>query len=395
MTPVRARLLVTVVATVAALGLASCQYYDVSTLASPAFGGRDAGTAGGQAARNWLVKQLRAIPGVVGANPARGSGSVSFVQPFGTDEGNVVAMLRGTELPNDYVVIGGHYDHLGARCRTAVGGDPTDHLCNGATDNAAGVSAVLAVARRLAKEGALRRTVVFALWDGEEETEVGSKYYIAHPLVPLAHTVAYLNTDLLGANLLPSLRHLTFAVGAESGGTRLQEMVHALDGDSSLRVLQMPIVFGAGRSDQSSFLAAKIPSVFYGDSTGPCYHSAQDDVGVVDFTKLARQTDTFYFLTRNLGNTHTLPTFVANTPVATYAQVVAFQEVEDDAVADYARFSSDDQATLTAGRAKIHQIVDAGAAAFSTQDVSDFLFTASTDVGLLRHLACDGYLAPG
>src|SRR5205814_313651 len=119
--------------------------------------------------------------------------------------------------------VGAHYDHLGNGCRSS---DPNDDICNGATDNAAGVANVLSIGREIAQRpGARRRSVILAFWDREEDGLLGSAFYVRNPLVPLAQTVGYVNYDIQGANLLPSLERDTFAIGAETGGARLQSLV--------------------------------------------------------------------------------------------------------------------------------------------------------------------------
>ena len=65
---------------------------------------------------------------------------------------------------------------------------------------------------------------MLALWDAEEDGLLGSLRYVGHPLVPLASTVAYVNFDILGADLLPSLRDVSFAIGAETGGAALAHL---------------------------------------------------------------------------------------------------------------------------------------------------------------------------
>ena len=62
------------------------------------------------------------------------------------------------------------------------------------------------------------------VWDREEDGLLGSAYYVNHPIVPLAKTVGYVNFDIQGANLLPSLRNVSFAVGAETGGPKFQSI---------------------------------------------------------------------------------------------------------------------------------------------------------------------------
>src|SRR5207253_4202264 len=121
-----------------------------------------------------------------------------------------------------------HYDHLDTRSNAdgacSTGRPPGGAVCHGATDNAAGVAAVVAIGRALRRlPTPPRRSVVLALWDAEEDGLVGSIYYVNHPAVPLASTVAYVNFDIQGANLLPSLRGTSFAVSAETGGSVLQD----------------------------------------------------------------------------------------------------------------------------------------------------------------------------
>ena len=103
---------------------------------------------------------------------------------------------------------------------------PGDHICNGATDNAAGVAEVLSIGREIAQRPKPpRRSVVLALWDREEDGLLGSRYYVQHPVRPLAQTVVYVNYDIQGANVLPSLDTDTFAIGSETGGPQLQSIV--------------------------------------------------------------------------------------------------------------------------------------------------------------------------
>ncbi|HYD50533.1 MAG TPA: M20/M25/M40 family metallo-hydrolase, partial [Terriglobales bacterium] len=165
---------------------------DLEYLASDELDGRDNGTPGSLAAQQYLIEQIRGL--AVGLNPAA-SGDDAFKQAFPTGT-NIIGVIPGTESPEEFVVVGGHYDHFGG----------CSGVCNGATDNAAGTVAVLAIARELADNPRpLRRSVVIAFWDAEEDGLLGSEHYIGNPLVPLAQTVAYVNFDIQGANLLPSL----------------------------------------------------------------------------------------------------------------------------------------------------------------------------------------------
>ena len=91
-------------------------------------------------------------------------------------------MIRGSDpaLKNEYVLVDGHYDHLGI-------GRPVngDSIYNGADDDASGVTAVLEIARQMMKGPKPKRTVVFAAMMGEEVGLLGTNWYIAHPAIPL------------------------------------------------------------------------------------------------------------------------------------------------------------------------------------------------------------------
>ncbi|MGZ4794328.1 MAG: M28 family metallopeptidase [Acidimicrobiia bacterium] len=384
----RRRHLLAVVALVAlvAAGCTKAQIH-VSVLASDTFAGRNNATPGSAASQDYIISQLREY-GAVGLDSTQG-GDAAYKQTF-TDGTNVLGLIRGTDLPDEYVIVGAHYDHLGSSCRNT---SAADSICNGATDNAAGTAAALEVGRAIAAiPGGPHRSVIIALWDREEDGLLGSSYYTQHPLVPNADVVAYVNFDIQGANLLPSLRSTSFAVGSETGGSRLADAVHDAIG-SELDTHEVSAIFGQGRSDYVNFTAVGIPNVFFSDSTGPCYHTVDDETGVVDFGKLAKQIDIATTLTKDLV-VGPRPTFVPNTPLATYGDAVELAAVVNHAVADLDRFTPTQQTQLQDFRTLLNQVVADGPAQFDDADVGPLLSGAVNAVNLLTSGACDGFLAP-
>ena len=86
---------------------------------------------------------------------------------------NVLGMIEGKN-PDEIVIVGAHYDHLGTDLFLAG-----DRIYNGADDNASGVSAVLQIARAFLATGKQpERTVIFAFWDGEEKGLLGSRAFV-------------------------------------------------------------------------------------------------------------------------------------------------------------------------------------------------------------------------
>jgi hypothetical protein len=375
-----------VVCPVASSAFAGYDPNDVATLASDAFAGRQNLTAGSEAAQAFLIAELSAFAaGLDGAQ----AGDDAYKQPF-AEGTNILAVIPGGELADEYVLVGGHYDHLGSNCSSE---DPGDDICNGATDNAAGSSVVLAIGRQLALSSEPpRRSVILALWDAEEDGLLGSFHYAANPLVPLADTVAYLNFDLLGANLLPSLRNDSFAIGSETGGPLLTSLLEGAIALDTLETHPVSLVFGQERSDYVAFTEAGVPAVFFGDSTGGCYHTAGDEVGVVDFGKLERQARIGYYMARGLIESDARPAFVPDLPVATFDDAVEIRDVFARGLTDVGLFAPDDQARLLDFQSALEELVADGEAEFGFDDLGPLLVGTASAVGLLPTLACDGFL---
>jgi Zn-dependent M28 family amino/carboxypeptidase len=106
---------------------------------------------------------------------------------------NVLGVLPGRDprLKGEYILMGGHLDHLGVGLN--------GFIYNGADDNATSAATLLETARVLTASGFRpARTIVFCSWAGEELGLIGSRYYGEHPLYPLEKTVVYLKVDMVG-----------------------------------------------------------------------------------------------------------------------------------------------------------------------------------------------------
>jgi Zn-dependent M28 family amino/carboxypeptidase len=136
---------------------------------------------------------------------------------------NVVGLLEGSEAKDEYVLYSAHWDHLG-RCKADASGDD---ICNGAVDNATGTAALVALAEANVKAGSARRSQVFLAVTAEESGLLGSEYYAANPVFPLAQTVGGVNMDgllpggrskdvtVIGGGKSELDKYLEWALGAE------------------------------------------------------------------------------------------------------------------------------------------------------------------------------------
>jgi hypothetical protein len=175
---------------------------------------------------------------------------------------NVVGMLEGSDpnLRDTYIILSAHYDHLGIS--PPVQGDS---IYNGVMDNAAGVAAVLEIARAFSQSPEKpRRSIIFLFLTGEEKGLLGSIYYTDHPIKPLYKTVANINVD--GLAMFEIFKDVV-GVGAELSS--LGEMLSDECRELALEVSPIPTEFSASesysRSDQIAFAQAGIPSILIVD----------------------------------------------------------------------------------------------------------------------------------
>jgi len=110
---------------------------------------------------------------------------------------NVIATIKGSTKPNEYIIYTAHWDHLGIGKPDEKG----DSIYNGALDNASGTAALIELARCFKSlKTPPERTIVFLSVTAEEQGLLGSEYYTKHPVYPLNKTIANINMDELSAN---------------------------------------------------------------------------------------------------------------------------------------------------------------------------------------------------
>src|SRR5262245_24829409 len=367
----------------------------VKRRAGRSFTGRDNDTPGSHRAQRLLISKLRRLGEGLRAGA---EGDDAYRQPFvqsGVVGTNLLAVIRGRELPDEYVVVGGHYDHLGfaASPGCSIGPVPGADICPGATDNASGVGVVLGIGRALRKlSPPPRRSVVLALWDAEEDDLLGSLHYVSNPLVPLEKTVAYVNLDVQGANLLPALRRTSFSVGAETGGSALGAFVAGAVAAEGLETLPVSYIFGQLRSDYANFVMSRVPTVFFSDSNGGCYHSTGDTFDVVDTKKLAMQTRIAFRVTAALAETTSPPPFRDPNPaLATYADAVSVHRAFTAALVDLMLFPPADRVVIEQTQRDLAAVVQTGPDTFGPGEVATVLSAAVQGIAAVSRLPCQRF----
>lgn len=290
----------------------------IGFLASDDLEGREAGFHGGRIAGEYIVSNLKTM----GISPLL----ETYYQPFDAynkerqkrgrfqvhldsiailKQGvhqklsmrNILGKIEGKN-PNEYVIIGAHYDHLGV--------DPMlegDQIYNGADDNASGVSAVLQIAKAFLATGEKpERTVIFAFWDGEEKGLLGSKYFVQN-FPGIKKVKGYLNFDMIGRNnneAKPTHVVYFYTEAHPVFGDWLKNDIkkYNLNLTPDYRPWDKPV----GGSDNASFALLDIPVIWYHTDGHPDYHMPSDHADKINWNKVVDITKASFLNMWNLAN---------------------------------------------------------------------------------------------
>lgn len=182
---------------------------------------------------------------------------------------NVIARLDGAKRPDEAIVYMAHWDHLGKHAHEADEHGPAssapdknaeDTIYNGAVDNATGVAGILEIAEAFVhQEPKPDRSLVFLAVTLEESGLLGSRYYVAHPVVPLEKTVAVVNLDAMP---VIGKAHDMTVVGF--GSSELEDILRrvAQQQGRTLHAEATPEDGFYFRSDHFNFARAGVPALY-------------------------------------------------------------------------------------------------------------------------------------
>ncbi|WP_298714902.1 M28 family peptidase [Chitinophaga sp.] len=225
----------------------------------------------------------------------------------GTDEiksSNVLGILPGTDLKDEYVFLTAHYDHIGV-----IDGK----IHNGADDDGSGTVAIIAMADAFMKAKKAgkgpRRSVVFMTVSGEEKGLLGSQYYTDHPIYPLAQTVTDLNIDMIGRidDEHKKDTNYVYIIGDDKLSSDLRPISEAANAHTGLKLDYKyndpndPNRFYY-RSDHYMFAQHKIPIIFYFNGVHEDYHRAGDKPEKIHYNLLAKRAKLVFYTAWEVAN---------------------------------------------------------------------------------------------
>lgn len=201
---------------------------------------------------------------------------------------NVIGVIESNnpEYKNEYIVLGAHYDHIGAKINNDT------MIYNGADDNASGVAGIIEAGRMLAaNRHLLKRSVLIIAFDAEEQGLLGSYYFVNHPTVKLNNIKCMYSVDMIGA--LDRGKILKFnGCGSIKNGTEFMNQTVKID--------SLPVEFKKSsfmwkdRTDTKPFYEKQIASMYVSTGLKSAYHKPEDDVKDIDFEGMTKAVQQLY-----------------------------------------------------------------------------------------------------
>ncbi len=279
--------------------------------ASDEFEGRETGELGQKKAAAYLKKFYveQGIASPLGGDDYYQKVPASFLNSGRArglkDSENVVAFIKGSEKPDEIIVISAHLDHEGIK-----GGK----IYNGADDDGSGTVAVLEIAeafQKAVKDGKRpKRSVLFLHVTGEEKGLLGSKFYVENPIFPIANTVVNLNIDMVGRidDRHKDNPNFVYLIGADKLSTELHDLSEAMNAkytnislDYKYNDENDPNRFYY-RSDHYNFAKYNVPIIFYFNGTHEDYHQHTDTPDKINYDLLENRSRLVFHTAWEIAN---------------------------------------------------------------------------------------------
>jgi len=275
-------------------------------LSSNEFEGRKSGEKGQKLAAKYLAHYYKNI-GVKSAYDSTYYQNIPkefFKGLSNSNSENVIAFIKGSTYPNQYIIISAHYDHLGKK---------DGKIYFGADDDASGTSAVLEIAKafKLATKTGDRpkRSIIFLNSTGEEEGLFGSKFYTDNPIFPLKNTIANLNIDMIGRvdKAHKNQPNYIYLIGSDKLSVELKNLSEKAN--TTYTNLHLDYKFDENdsnkyyyRSDHYNFAKHNIPIIFYFSGMHKDYHQPTDTPDKINYDLLAKRAKLIFYTTWELAN---------------------------------------------------------------------------------------------
>ena len=192
---------------------------------------------------------------------------------------NVIGYIEG-EKKDEFIVVGGHYDHLGKF---------DGYIWNGADDNASGTVGVMTVAKAFMATGKKpEKSIIFAAWTGEEKGLYGSEFFVKQAKKNNMNVVLDLNYDMIARDIekdtLKNMAEMTYtkAYPGIEEITKKNLADYKINLDLTCTASEKP----GGGSDHAPFAEVGIPIFYFMAAMHPDYHQPGDEISKINWEKM-------------------------------------------------------------------------------------------------------------
>lgn len=213
---------------------------------------------------------------------------------------NIVAVIEGKELKDEFIVLGAHWDHLGMGGIGSGSRMPdTVAVHYGADDNASGVAGIIEIAEKIAKQKQRKRSVLLIAFGAEEMGLLGSNYFTSNTLFKLNQLKAMVNLDMIGR----LKEDHSLMISGTGTAVESENLLHTLNADSVFKLNMQPEGFGP--SDHAAFYAKDIPVFFLSSGAHQDYHTPYDHADSINLVGSKAVADYTFNLMMDLINRDT------------------------------------------------------------------------------------------
>jgi len=218
---------------------------------------------------------------------------------------NVLAYIKGSEKPEEIIVISAHLDHEGNK---------NGKIYYGADDDGSGTVAVMEIAQafKMATENgsAPKRSILFLHVTAEEMGLEGSRYYTENPIFPLENTVCNLNIDMIGRidpkhendpNYVYPIGSDRLSLELHHISEKMNEVFTKLDLDYTYNDENDRNRFYY-RSDHYNFAKNNIPVIFYFNGVHEDYHQPGDTPDKIAYDLLQKRAQLIFATAWHVAN---------------------------------------------------------------------------------------------
>ena len=219
---------------------------------------------------------------------------------------NVIAFIKGSEKPDEIIIISAHLDHVGM--------DEEGNVFNGADDDGSGTVSIMEIAQafqQAVKDGhPPKRSILFLHVTGEEIGLYGSRYYTENPLFPLENTVCDLNIDMIG-RIDPDKKDnpdYLYLIGSNKISQELQDI--STDVNNKYIHLELDYKYDDPndpnrfyyRSDHYNFAKNNVPIIFYFNGVHEDYHKMTDTPDKIEYDLMAKRAKLIFLTAWEIAN---------------------------------------------------------------------------------------------